>query len=161
MRYEAIDPAFFTGNRKRFTEQMDKVSMAIFHSNDEYPRNGDQNFPFRQHSDLFYLSGIDQEETILIIAPGHPNTAYREVLFVKETSEQIAIWEGQKLSKKEASEVSGIKNVCWAKDFDVVLKDIMSWTKKVYLNSNEYPKYYNPVPYKDLRFANAFYLCLH
>lgn len=154
MRYEAIDPGFFTGNRNRFKDKMDGGSMAIFHSNDEYPRNGDQNFPFRQHSDLFYLSGIEQEETILVMAPGHPNTAYREVLFVKETSEQIAIWEGQKLSKKNASEISGIKNVCWSKDFEVVLKDIMSWSSKVYLNSNEYPKYYNPVPYKDLRFAN-------
>lgn len=154
MRYEAIDPGFFRENRKRFSGQMDNGSMAVFHSNDEFPRNGDQNFPFRQHSDLLYLSGIDQEETILIMAPEHPNTAYREVLFVKETSEQIAIWEGQKLSKKQASEASGIKNVCWSKDFDVVLKDIMSWATKVYLNSNEYPKYYNPVPYKDLRFAN-------
>ena len=154
MRYEAIDAGFFIDNRKRFTAQMEKESMAVFHSNDEYPRNGDQNFPFRQHSDLFYLSGIDQEDTVLLMAPGHPNAAFREVLFVKETSEQIAIWEGQKLSKEQASKVSGVKTVCWTKDFEVVLKDLMSWASRVYLNSNEYPKYYNPVPYKDLRFAN-------
>ena len=154
MRYEAIDPHFFIENRKRFAARMEKGSMAVFHSNDEYPRNGDQNFPFRQQSDLFYLTGVDQEDTILILAPRHPNTAFREVLFIKETSEQIAIWEGQKLSKEKASDRSGIKSVYWIKDFDVVLKELMSWTSRVYLNSNEYPKYYNPVPYKDLRFAN-------
>lgn len=153
MRYDPIDPAFFAENRKRFTSMMSKGSIAIFHSNDEYPRNGDQNFPFRQQSDLFYLSGIDQEETILLLAPGHPNTPFRELLFVKETSEQIATWEGQKISKKDATKVSGIKNVCWTKDFDFLLKDLMMWAGKVYLNSNEYPKYFNPVPYKDLRFA--------
>ena len=154
MRYKPIDPAFFKKNRKNLAAKMDKGSIAIFHSNDEYPRNGDQTFPFRQQSDLFYLSGIDQEETILVLAPGHPNTAFREVLFVKETSEQIAIWEGQKLSKEEAKKVSGIKIVQWTKDFEFLLKDLMMWAGKVYLNSNEYPKYFNPVPYKDLRFAN-------
>jgi Xaa-Pro aminopeptidase len=79
--------------------------------------------------------------------------AFREVLLVKETSEQIAIWEGQKLSKEEATNVSGIKSVQWTKDFEILLKDLMMWATKVYLNSNEYPKYFNPVPYKDLRFA--------
>jgi len=154
MRYEAIDPKFFVENRKRFKERMEEDSMAVFHSNDEFPRNGDQNFPFRQQSDLFYLTGIDQEDTILMIAPQHPNASFREVLFVKKTSEQIAIWEGQKFSKEQASKVSGVKTVCWVRDFEVVLKDLISWASKVYLNSNEYPKYYNPVPYKDLRFAN-------
>lgn len=153
MRYSPIDPDFFTGNRKRFTDKMKAGSIAIFNSNDEFPRNGDQNFPFRQQSDLFYLCGIDQEETILVMAPGHPNPAFREVLLVKETSEQIAIWEGQKLSKEEATKISGIKAVFWTKDFEVLLKDLMSWTKNVYLNANEYPKYFNTVPYKDLRFA--------
>jgi len=153
MRYVPIDPGFFTDNRKQFSARMDQGSIAIFHSNDEFPRNGDQNFPFRQQSDLFYLSGIDQEETILMLAPGHPNMAFREMLFVKETSEQIAIWEGQKLSKEEASKASGVKSVSWTKDFDFVLKDLMMWAGKVYLNSNEYPKYFNPVPTKDLRFA--------
>ena len=153
MRYKAIDPEFFTDNRKRLTKLLPTGSLAIFHSNDEFPRNGDQNFPFRQQSDLFYLSGIDQEGTILLLAPGHPNLALREVLFVKETSEQIAIWEGQKYSKEETSKVSGVKWVQWTKDFEFVLKELMSWAKHVYLNANEYPKYFNPVPYKDLRFA--------
>ncbi|MCK4569467.1 MAG: aminopeptidase P family protein, partial [Bacteroidales bacterium] len=106
-----------------------------------------------QQSDLFYLSGIDQEDTILLFAPGHPNLDFREILFVKETNEQITIWEGQKLTKEDASKVSGIKTVHWTKDFDFFLKDLMAWASKVYLNSNEYPKYFNPVPYKDLRFA--------
>lgn len=154
MRYDTIDPGFFTENRKKFTELLPAGSLAVFHSNDEFPRNGDQNFPFRQQSDLFYLSGIDQEETILLLAPGHPNKDFREILFVKETNEQIATWEGQKLTKEEASRASGIKTVNWSKDFDFFLKDLMAWSSKVYLNSNEYPKYFNPVPYKDLRFAN-------
>ena len=154
MRYDPIDPGFFTANRKRFTALLPAGSLAVFHSNDEFPRNGDPNFPFRQQSDLFYLSGIDQEETILLLAPGHPNTEFREILFVKETSEQIAIWEGQKLTKEKASGASGIKTVYWTKEFDFFLKDLMIWAAKVYLNSNEYPKYFNPVPYKDLRFAN-------
>lgn len=153
MRYSPPEPAFFTSNRERFIDKLPAGSIAIFHSNDEFPRNGDQNFPFRQQSDLFYLCGIDQEETILILAPGHPNPNLREVAFVKETSEQIAIWEGQKLTKEKASSISGIKWIQWTKDFDFVLKELMSWAKQVYLNANEYPKYFNPVPYKDLRFA--------
>jgi len=154
MRYDPIDPGFFTANRKNYISKLEGKSLAIFHSNDEFPRNGDQNFPFRQQSDLFYLSGIDQEETILLMAPGHPNIDFREILFVKETSEQIAIWEGQKLTKEKAAQVSGIKAIHWTKDFDLFLKDLMVWASKIYLNSNEYPKYNNPVPYKDLRFAN-------
>lgn len=133
---------------------MAPAALAVFHSNDEYPRNGDQSFPFRQQSDLFYLSGIDQEETILVLAPGHPNLDLREMLFLKETSEQIAIWEGQKLTRAEAREASGIKNVHWTRDFESCLRDLMMWAGKVYLNMNEYPKYSNPVPYRDLRFAN-------
>ena len=153
MRYKAIEPNFFSTNRKRFIKMLEPGSLAIFHSNDVFPRNGDQNFPFRQQSDLFYLSGIDQEETILLLAPGHPNFDFREILFVKETSEQIAIWEGQKLSKEDASKISGIKWVQWSKDFEFILKDLMGWANKVYLNANEYPKYSNPVPYKDMRFT--------
>ena len=154
MRYDPIDPGFFINNRKRLMSKLSPGSLAVFHSNDEYPRNGDQNFPFRQQSDIFYLSGIDQEETILLLSPGHPDMDFRQILFVKETSEQIAIWEGQKLTKEKASKASGIKTVHWSKDFDFFLKDLMAWSGKVYLNSNEYPKYFNPVPYKDLRFAN-------
>lgn len=153
MKYEAIDPDFFRHNRSGFSAGMKPGSIAVFQSNDEFPRNGDQNFPFRQQSDLFYLCGIDQEETILLLAPEHPNMAFREMLFVKETSEQIAIWEGQKLGKKEASALSGIKSVHWTKNFDAVLTELMSWSQHVYLNANEYPKYSNPVPYRDLRFA--------
>ncbi len=153
MKYEAIDPDFFRQNRSRFTAQMKPGSIAVFHSNDAFPRNGDQDFPFRQQSDLFYLSGIDQEETILLLAPEHPNMAYREMLFVKETSEQIAIWEGKKLDKQAASERSGVKSVHWTGNFEAALTELMAWAQQVYLNANEYPKYSNPVPYRDLRFA--------
>jgi len=152
-RYEPIDPAFFTENRKQLCKKLPERSLAIFHSADEYPRNGDQNFPFRQQSDLFYLSGIDQEETILVLAPGHPETAYREMLFIRETNEQTATWEGHKLTKEEASAISGIAGVYRAGEFEFYLKDLMSWAEEVFLNANEYPKYFNPVPYKDLRFS--------
>ncbi|MDT8393404.1 MAG: aminopeptidase P N-terminal domain-containing protein [Bacteroidales bacterium] len=153
MRYNTIDPTFFTENRKQFTTLLPPGSIAIFHSNDVFPRNGDQNFPFRQQSDLFYLSGLDQEETILVLAPGHPDEGMREVAFVTETNEKIAIWEGQKLTKEKATAISGIKKIQWTRDFDIALKELIIWAKHVYLNSNEYPKYSNPVPYKDLRFA--------
>lgn len=153
MRYQQPDQDFFVSNRAKFTSMLPAGSVAIFHSNDLFPRNGDQYFPFRQQSDFFYLSGIDQEESVLMLAPGHPNPSLREVLFVKETSEQIAIWEGQKLTKAQASEHSGIKWVQWTKDQDVVLKELMSWAGQVYLNANEYPKNFNAVPYRDMRFA--------
>lgn len=153
MRYNAIDPAFFAKNRKQFVKLLPPGSLAIFHSNDVFPRNGDQHYPFRQQSDLFYLSGLDQEETILVLAPGHPNAGLREVAFVKETNEKIAIWEGQKLTKEKATALSGIKKIQWTKDFEFALKELMTWANHVYLNSNEYPKYSNPIAYKDLRFA--------
>ena len=153
MRYFKINTELFKNNRINFCNRIKKKSIAIFHSNDEYPRNGDQTFPFRQNSDFFYLTGIDQEKSILILAPDYPDPKLREVLFLIETNKVIATWEGHKFTKEEAENISGIKNINWLDSFDSVLQELMSWTKNVYLNFNEYVKYSNEVPYRDLRFA--------
>ena len=141
MRYLPINNALFIENRKRFVKLLPNDSVAIFYSNDQQPRNGDQYFPFRQQSDLFYLSGIDQEKSILIIAPDNKNKKLREVLFLIKTNEQIAIWEGHKYTKEEAKKTSGIENIYWLDEFDFILKDIMSTTNNIFLNRNEYPKF--------------------
>src|SRR5882757_9062593 len=116
MKYSAIDKKLFIENRKKFTTHLNPGSIAIFNSNDEMPRNGDQNFLFRQHSDLLWLTGIDQEQTILVIAPDHPLPEYREALFIRKTNEHIAVWEGHKYTKEEARAASGIQNIFWVDD---------------------------------------------
>ena len=113
-------------------------SLAIFNSNDIYPISADSTLPFKQHRDIFYLSGVDQEESILVIFPDAPKKEHREMLFLKETNEHIAIWEGEKLTKEKAFETSGIKNVYWLQDFDKILFEIMTQTENVYLNTNEH-----------------------
>jgi Xaa-Pro aminopeptidase len=128
-------------------------SLAIFHSNDVFPRNGDQSFKFRQQSDLFYLTGIDQEKTILLLYPDCPNPDLKEVLFLIEPNESLQTWEGHKYSRKEAQELSGISKVKWLDQFDSLLTEAMSFAEKVYLNAIEYPKFSTDVPYRDLRFA--------
>ncbi len=117
---------------------MEPSSLAIFHSNDIMPTNADGHMAFHQNADLFYLSGVDQEESVLVIFPDAFDKNQREVLFLKETSDEIAIWEGAKLSKKQAFDVSGIKTVYWNSDFETVMKSLMSQANKVYLNANEH-----------------------
>ncbi len=153
MRYHKIDNQFFTQNRKIFTKQMEPNSVALFVSNDEQPRNGDQFFPFRQSSDLFYLSGIDQEKSILMLAPDCPNPKLREVLFVLKTNETIAIWYGHKYTLEEAKETSGIENVHWVDDMDMMLREAASYAKNIYLNDYEYPKYDSEVESREKRFT--------
>ncbi len=154
MKYPEINPRLFITNRKNFIKMMDPNSLAVFHSNDEFPRNGDQNFPFRQNSDMFYLTGIDQEKTILLLFPGCPNKELREVLFVRQTNEKIAVWEGHKYTKEEAKKTSGIKKIIWSEEFDAALTEVMTYADKVYLNTYEYIKYFNEVPYRDMRFSH-------
>jgi len=153
MRYPPIDPSFFTFNRKRFAEKLLPQSVAIFNASDEYPRNGDQFHHYRQHSDLFYLSGINQEKSILVIAPDHPEPKNREILFIIESNEQMEIWNGHKFTKAEAREISGIKNVQWISDFELALRDFMHLSENVYLNIFEYPKFLSDVISRDHRFA--------
>ncbi len=153
MRYKSIDQKFFQKNRKSFSENIEPKAVAIFNSNDEYPRNGDQLYPYRQQSDFFYLTGINQEKSVLLIAPSHPEPKNREILFLIETNEQTTIWNGHKLTKQEAKEISGIGNVQWLDDFEIVLRDLMMWSEKVYLNTYEYPKYSSDILSRDQRFA--------
>jgi Xaa-Pro aminopeptidase len=138
MRYQAIDSRLFAENRAHFAQHLRPNSVAVFHSNDILPTSADGTMPFRQHSDIFYLSGIDQEESVLLLFPDNPNESHREVLFVRETSETIAIWEGHKLSKQEATEASGIGTVYWAHEFDSVFRSMVFDAEHIYLNTNEH-----------------------
>jgi Xaa-Pro aminopeptidase len=156
MRYKPIDTSLFKKNRENFINLLPGHGVAIFHSNEQYPRNGDQYFPFRQQSDFFYLTGMDQEKSILILAPGCPNEKLREVLFLIRTNEQIAIWEGHKYTKKEAREISGIEHIQWLDGFESALKEVIAEASTVYLNSNEYVKFFSEVPDKNHRFAEEF-----
>jgi Xaa-Pro aminopeptidase len=148
-----INKDLFISNRKKFAEKMEPLSLAIFHSNDLFPRNGDQTFRFRQQSDLFYLTGIDQEETILLLFPDCPNPDLRAVLFLIEPNETLQTWQGHKYSRNEAQVISGIEKVKWVEQFDFLLTEAMSFAEKVYLNAIEYPKFSTDVPYRDLRFS--------
>lgn len=151
MKYASIDQQLFIHNRKSFVKELLSGSIAIFHSNDEMPRCGDQNFPFRQQSDLFWLCGIDQERTILVLAPEHPLTEYREMLFLRKTNEHIAVWEGHKYTKEEARAASGIQNVYWEEDFQSMLPVLMHHSQNAYLNLNENDRFATEVEYRDER----------
>jgi Xaa-Pro aminopeptidase len=153
MKYKPIDPELFTNNRANFRKLLPSDAIAIFHSNDAMPSNGDQTFDFRQNSDLFYLTGVDQADTQLVIFPDCPDENYREALFIQKTSKEIATWEGEKLTKDEAKEATGISNVYWNTHFEKVLPKLMNWAEQCYLNLNENERFSSEVPYKDLRFA--------
>ncbi len=154
MKYSSINQKLFISNRNKFVEQLAPNSMAILFSSDEMPRSADQSFVFRQNPDLFWLSGIDQEKTILIIYPDCPNPLYREALFLRKTNEHIAVWEGHKYTQAEAREASGIQQIYWEDSFEHALKSLMTYCDKVYVNINENDRADNSVPYKDIRFAN-------
>ena len=118
--------------------RMKPKSLAVFNSNDIYPVSADSTMPFRQHRDIFYLSGADQEETILLLFPDAMDKKHREILFVRETNDHIAVWEGAKLTKKQATAVSGIDTVYWLSDFNKVFFDLMTEADTVYFNTNEH-----------------------
>ncbi|MHC1706943.1 MAG: aminopeptidase P N-terminal domain-containing protein [Bacteroidales bacterium] len=151
MKYLPINSQLFIDNRQRFISHLLPNSLAVFHSNDEMTRSGDQNFLFRQNADLFYLSGIDQEQSVLVIYPDAPLEKYREILFLRETNEMIAIWEGHKYTKAEAIATSGIKTVMWLDSYDTVMRELMANVDHVYLNSNEHIRYSTDLNYRDLR----------
>lgn len=138
MKYHAIDRELFSANRAKFMAQMKPNSVAIFNSNDIYPVSADSTLPFAQHRDIFYLSGADQEESILLLFPDAPYAHLREILFLRETNEHIAIWEGEKLTKERAFEVSGIRSVIWLQDFQKTLKEVMAYADTIYVNTNEH-----------------------
>lgn len=153
MRYKPINQQFFLNNRAELVKKLKHRSLAILNSNDEMPRNGDQNYVFRQQSDLFYLSGLDQEKCMLLICPDHPLESLREVAIIPKVTRDQVIWYGRKYSPEEVTAISGIKTVKYLDDLDIILKDMMVRVDHVYLNQNEYPKYITEVPYRDLRFA--------
>ena len=138
MKYHSIPSSLFIKNRAKFKAQKQPKSIAVFNSLDIYPTGADSTMPFEQERNLFYLSGADQEETILLLCPDAYNKKYREVLFVRETNEHIAIWEGAKLTKEQATSISGIETVLWLSEFDRVFTELMSEVDTIYLNTNEH-----------------------
>ncbi len=152
MKYAPISNTLFTENRKKLSASLKPNALAIFNSNDIMPTNADGTMPFRQNNDIFYLSGIDQEESILLIYPDSPDPQLREVLFLRETNEHIAIWEGHKYTKEEARNASGIQTVYWLSQFETTLQSLMAECEYVYLNSNEHTRAVIEVQTRDARF---------
>jgi len=138
MKYHQVDRKLYIENRKSFAAKMKPKSLAVFNSNDIYPISADSTLPFAQQRDIFYLSGVDQEESVLVIFPDCPKKENREVLFLRETNDHIAVWEGEKLTKEKAFETSGIKTVYWLKDLEKILFEVMTQCDTVYINTNEH-----------------------
>jgi Xaa-Pro aminopeptidase len=156
MKYDRIDKSLYIKNRAKFTKHMKPNTLAVFNSNDIYPISGDSTMPFQQHRDILYLSGVDQEESMLVLFPNASNPNQREVLFLKETSELIAIWEGEKLTKEAAFETSGIKTVFWLNQFETVFNQLMSEAEGVYFNTNEHLRANTEVQTREDRFIEKY-----
>ena len=152
MKYLPISKQLFVKNREQFRNKIDDNDIAVFNSNDIMPTNADGTMPFKQNSDLFWLSGVDQEESILVIAPKYAEKNMHEILFLKETNNNIAIWEGAKLSKDTAFNVSGIKTVYWLHEFDEKLNELISKSEAIYLNKNTHSRSASKVQTRDDRF---------
>ena len=138
MKYQKINNGLFITNRKKFVTRMKKNSVAFFNSNDIYPVSADSTLPFEQHRDIFYLSGVDQEESVLMINPYDEDPRMREVLFLKETNAHIAVWEGPKLDKESAFETSGISTVYWLTEMESIIEKVMKKCDNLYINRNEH-----------------------
>lgn len=154
MKYSAIKKDLFIDNRKNYMKHLKPNSLGLFVSNDILPTNADGALGFVQNSDLFYLTGVDQEDTILMIFPDVKDGKHKEVLFIKETSELIAIWEGAKLTKAQATEVSGIEHIYWHHEFEKVFKTFAFQAENLYLNSNEHTRRYIDMETAETRFNN-------
>ena len=154
MKYLPIDSKLFIKNRKKLTELMIPGSLAIFNANDLLPTNADGTMAFKQNNDLFYLCGVDQEDSVLVIFPDAPNEKHREVLFLKETNKEIAIWEGEKLTKETAFTSSGIKTVYWLQDLHKVLRTLVYEAETICLNDNEHLRADKTVETRDDRFRD-------
>ena len=152
MKYNKIDKQLFIENRQRFMAQMKPNCIAIFHANDQMMRNGDCYFPFRQNSDLFYLTGLDQEDVILVLYPNCPKgKAFEQIIFTKQTNEHIAVWDGYKYTKEDASETSGIETIHWLSAMKNVLNEMILLSDGIYVNSNENDRADVAYPTKDQR----------
>ncbi len=154
MKYKNINPQLFVENRKRFTAQMKPNSIAIFHANDMMMRNGDCHFAYRQNSDLFYLTGLDQEEVVLVLFPDCPKgKSFQEIIFTKATNEHIAIWEGYKYTKADAASTSGIPNIYWTSEMSSLLNELILLADNVYINTNENDRAASDYASRDVRHA--------
>jgi len=147
----SLTSEFFVSTRKAFTAKMKPNSIAIFHSGDIFQRSADATHTFFQNPDTYYLSGIDQEETMLVLYPDAPNAAWKEILFLKETSETIKVWEGFKYTVEEAKSISGIENCLWNKNANQLLNTMMHYADNVYVNLNEHDRAHFDGDYMDLR----------
>jgi Xaa-Pro aminopeptidase len=152
MRYTSFNKEFFTGNRARLLAMVQPGSVVVLNANDQTPRSGDQLFSYRQNSDLYYLTGIEQEKTMLVLCPDHPDSSMKEVLFIMHASPEQETWEGKKLSKEEAEEISGVKNIYWLDDFERIFRDQVIHSETIYLNTYEYVKFKTEVTSRDARF---------
>lgn len=147
-----ITSELFINNRKRLAAELKPNSIAVLNANDVMPTNADGSMRFKQNSDLFYFTGVNQEESILLLCPDAVEEKNREILFLRETSELIAIWEGKKLSKEEATELTGIKNVQWLNSFDGLFRALTTYSENIYLNTNEHGRSSSVVETRDSRF---------
>ncbi len=153
MRYEPLSAEFYIRNRRNLTNELPQDSIAVVVSHDEYPRCGDTTFPFRQNSDLLYLCGIDQEDTVLVMAPWHPKPSYREIIFIKNPSPEKIIWFGHRLSKDDASKLSGVKTIMFIEEMESVLNDLLFHSRRAYLNIQENPRMKSTFQTREIRFA--------
>jgi Xaa-Pro aminopeptidase len=153
-RYDLFDNELFKNNRRRLARELKPHSVAIFRSNDMMPKSGDLLFKYRQNADFFYLTGIDQEDCILMVYPDCVKEKFREVLFIKKTNEHIQVWEGYKYSKEDATKVSGIENVIWLDDMAAPHNELILLADNIYLNNNENDRFVSDVVYADLRHAH-------
>jgi Xaa-Pro aminopeptidase len=152
MKYLPIDNQLFINNRKKFSAKLATNTIAIFNANDVMPTNADGTMPFRQNNDLFWLSGVDQEESVLVIFPDHTDESQREILFLKETNEHIAIWEGAKLTKESALKTAGIKTVYWLNELEGKIAELIGKCNGIYLNKNIHSRSASAVETRDDRF---------
>ena len=155
MKYLPLDPDIFVQNRKRFIARMDKNSIAIFNSNDELPMNGDQLHRFKQNADLLWLTGIDQEDTMLVLFPDNPDKKFREVLVLVRPNELKEKWDGKRLRAEEARKITGIETIVWLDTLDGLLQPWIHLAENIYLNTNENDRKANLVPVRDYRYAET------
>jgi len=153
MKYLPLNPEIFIQNRKRFADKMDRNSIAVFNSNDELPTNGDALHRFKQNSDLFWLTGIEQEESMLILFPENSDPKYREVLILVRPNELKEKWDGHRLRVNEAQNISGIQTIVWLDSLEGMLQPWIHLADTIYLNSNENDRKANYVPVRDYRYA--------
>ncbi len=154
MKHLPLNASIFSENRKRFISQMQPNSIAIFNSNDELPSNGDALYRFQQNTDLYWLCGIDQEDTMVILYPDNPDKKYREVLVLVRPNELKEKWDGRRLREKDAKELSGFETIVWLDSIDALLQVWMHLADTVYLNSNENDRKASLLETRDYRFIN-------